>query len=91
MTNERNADAARDGLALVRLALHMCDTGDRALLDRGAADAILQNGDPGRIAGLLAAMFASLLHQLQEDRVITSAAEVVNELQRVHVDGPPDA
>jgi hypothetical protein len=36
-------------------------------------------------------MFASLLHQLQEDRVITSAAEAVNELQRVHVDGPPDA
>lgn len=69
----------------------MCaDDGD-GLLDQTAYNAILQNGDPARIAGSLAGQLASLLYELEKAGAIESATRFIDELQREVDEGPPDA
>ena len=89
MTQEQNADAARDGLALVQLALDLENDDDPG--DRAAFDAIVQNGDPVRIAGALAGMFASMLGRLEEVGYIGRAADILEQLRQLYLGDPPAA
>jgi len=89
VTDERNADAARDAVALLQLTLDMEQKGEPP--DRAAFDAIVQNGDPARIAAALAGMFVSMLLRLEEVGYVSRVADVLEELRQLYTGEPPSA